>query len=254
MRTMVMKTAGLFDPPQKFLDTELFTSDFKLKPKARVYILKRLKDVVSIKPIKFIGVMLMGSLTTFQYNQGSDMDIQTQLAPEHDDDFDTIHELYRHTNGHLFPNTQHAINFFPVPSTAIFRPENLTGGYDLIHDCWIRFPVYPSYADIHRYDIDKPLFDLETAQMALQLEQAHKRPADKQEAIDVAEQFHELDVGRKNDFDYPGMQGGTKSIGNAIYKIIEKRFGEKPEQVYQKLKKYLLLPPKLPKIKDEPNV
>ncbi len=74
---------GQFDPVKATLDKHLW-KDEKLRPWARAALLRQLKKITDVKPVIFIGIDLIGSITRYQYSESSDIDIQLVLAPQNE--------------------------------------------------------------------------------------------------------------------------------------------------------------------------
>jgi hypothetical protein len=227
-----MELMGQFDTVKETLDPHLW-EDETLRPWARAAILKQLKKITDIKPVIFVGIDLIGSITRYQYSESSDIDVQLILAPQNDNDQAYWHKIFKATNGLLLEGTLHPINFFVVTSKTAqkFTGAKMPSGYDLITNTWIKRPKKPTYAQLHRHDISKPVINLEARAMQRQLAQYFLRPT-AAEAKDIADKFRRWDLARKAGYSHSGARGGGETFANAMYKWLEKQFGSKPEEIY----------------------
>lgn len=221
----INKIAGMFDPISTELSVDMWEG-FNLKKEVKDIILARLSKILPYSLDVFSSITLIGSMLGYQYNDGSDIDIGIQLKPEHDELFLSIKEICKATNGWNLPGTKHPINFFPSVSARLFRLENLTAGYDLLNDVWIKLPSKPTYSEQHQYDMSMPYLNLRKNELKRQLNQLVKNPNKEQEAVEVAKEFARLDMDRKRSYDYPGIKGGTRSINNAAFKYSLKSLDE----------------------------
>jgi hypothetical protein len=129
---------SLFDPVQGKLSPELWIND-KLKPSVKTHLLKKLEIWIrgyGSKEAK--SVLLLGSMTGFQYLPTSDIDVNFVLEVDEEKSIEMRKFL---PNGKELPGTKHPINYYL--STKI-KPEWLTGKsgpvYDLLKDKWIIKP------------------------------------------------------------------------------------------------------------------
>lgn len=227
---------GQFDPVKNTLDSDIWNVNHKLKNNVRLNILTRLMNVTKHHPVKFISLIFLGSMTGYQYKESSDIDVQVVLHPTYDIDQSYWHQIFKKTNGYFLDGTLHPINFFVLPSVVLesFSGDKLSSAYDLIADKWVKFPTKPTYSELHQFDSDQPLFIMEGKEIRRQLAQYKDRPT-QQELEDIADEYMRWDSERKSGYAYPGYRaGGKNTFGNAMYKYLEKLFGEKLEALFHK--------------------
>jgi len=225
---------GIFDKPKKILDSSVWENN-KLRPDVRLYILKRLESLTTIKPVKFIQITFIGSTAGYQYSESSDIDIQVILHPQYDDLQQFYHQVFKTTNGQFLPGTVHPINFFILTSPAAesLNKDRLTVGYDLITDEWIKKPKRPTHEELYQFELNDPVFKLQAEDIARQLAQYKRRP-NAQELEDIAGIYQRIDTDRKTMFQHPSGHGGSKSYANAMYKYLENLYGSKLEKLFHK--------------------
>jgi hypothetical protein len=219
------KSAGLFDPVSNTLSSDMWDG-FALKAGVKESIIAHLNEVLPFPVSVFQSITLIGSMLGYQFSKTSDIDIGVQLKPEHDDLFDQLRSIFKQTNGWDLPGTLHPINFFPAVSGRKFRLENLTAGYDLLNQVWVKPPTKPTAKDMRRLSMDMPYLNLRRNELKRQLAQLVDNPNKAQESIEVAKEFQRLDTERKQGYEYPGLKAGTKSLQNATYKYTLKPFDD----------------------------
>lgn len=127
---------SILDTPQKELCKELFRNK-KMIPLVR----KKILDTFEKWKIKFINdaeikdIFLLGSSTTYQYNETSDVDVNiiTNLS------YDKVHAIYA-----LLPKGfligKHPVNYYlSINTEDVDRSTTL---YDIKNDKWVRKPTY----------------------------------------------------------------------------------------------------------------
>jgi hypothetical protein len=129
---------SLFDPIQEKLSKELWIND-KLKPIVKTQLLKKLEVWLrgyGTKEPK--SILLLGSMTGFQYTPNSDIDVNFVLEVDEERAAEMRKLL---PNGKELPGTKHPINYYLA--TAM-KPEWISGKsgpvYDLVKDRWIVKP------------------------------------------------------------------------------------------------------------------
>lgn len=259
---------SVLDTPKKSLSKEIFDKNLKVKERFR----KEALDIFNDWKERFIpkaqikGVYLIGSTTSYQYNDTSDFDVNvyTDLP---DNNIRTYGRML--PNGSLLTGTRHPINFYLANETnAIDKSPAL---YDLVANSWIREPKKDSIKVPHNYVLEVARFfisgvenriteyeidskelefmknDLKDKDSEIDKEELTKRIAQKEEEIkadlDAISIAHKLirafrQEAFKEDYE-PSflidikMSGNpNKSVNNLIYKEFE-RLG-----FFNKLEKY----------------
>ncbi len=259
---------SVLDSPKKTLSKELFDKNLKIKEKYRKEIINIFEDWKDrfIPKAKIKKINLLGSMTTFQYGETSDIDVNI-LTDLTDSNLKIYYKLL--PNGNLLSGTQHPINFYLTNETSgIDKSPAL---YDLLENKWLREPkkedikVPKNYVlevarffisgienRITEYEIDSQELefmkkDLKDKNSELDKNELKERIQQKEEEIkadlDAISIGHKLIWAfRKEAFeeDYEPsflidikMNGNpNKSVNNLIYKEFE-RLG-----FFEKLKKY----------------
>jgi len=259
---------SILDAPKKTLSKEIYDKNLIIKEKYRKEILSIFEDWKErfIPKAQINAILMLGSITTFQYNETSDIDvnIQTNLS---NTNISTYGRLL--PNGNNLEGTQHPLNFYLSNETSGIDASPAL--YDLRDNNWIRKPkkedmkIPRNYIlevarffiagvenRITEYEIDskeleymkKELKDEETE---LDKEELAERIAMKEEEVkadlDAISLGHKLIRSFRNDAwkeDYEPsflidlkMNGNpNKSVNNLVYKEFE-RLG-----FFNKLKKY----------------
>lgn len=259
---------SILDAPKKNISKEIYDNNKKLKEKYRKEILAIFDDWKErfIPKVKIKSINLLGSMTTFQYTNASDIDIniQTDLT---DLNIKTFGRLL--PNGNLLSGTNHPINFYLTNEDSSINKSPAL--YNLISNVWIREPkktdtkVPKNYIlevarffiagvenRITEYEIDKKEYDyikseIDDDDVETDKEELQEKLAQKEEEIkadlDAIYIAHKLirafrQEAFKEDYepsfliDIKMNNNPNKSVNNLIYKEFE-RLG-----FFDKLKKY----------------
>lgn len=259
---------SILDAPKKNLSKEIYDTNKKLKEKYRKEIIAIFNDWKDrfIPKAKIKSMNLLGSMTTFQYTNTSDIDIniQTDLT---DLNIKTFGKLL--PNGNLLSGTNHPINFYLTNEDSSIKKSPAL--YNLLDNIWIREPkktdtkVPKNYIlevarffiagvenRVTEYEIDKKEYDyikseIEDDDVETDKDELQEKLSQKEEEIkadlDAIYIAHKLIRAFRNEafkedyepsflIDIKMNSNPNKSINNLIYKEFE-RLG-----FFEKLKKY----------------
>lgn len=118
------------------LNSDLWVNE-KLKKSANAHIIKKfelwLKNYTD-KPIKY--AYLLGSMTGFQYNDTSDIDINVVISVSDE----KLKEMTKFLpNGHFLPGSKHPVNYF-ISNKMKSEWKKAGSMYDMLKDTWIVKP------------------------------------------------------------------------------------------------------------------
>lgn len=234
---MELKLAGIMDAYSNILTPDLWSEDGKLHKGIREVILKYVVKALGYPLSIYSIVNMIGSTLTYQYTSDSDIDISLGLKPEFDHLLPELHQKCKDTvDTFRLPGTEHPVNLFVSPSARKLRPENLSGGYDLLNQVWIKHPKKATYSDKHRFDMIMPFLALQKNELKRQVNQLVKRKNLK-EAWDVANFFGQIDRDRKMAYSVPLRAGGNYSTQNAVFKnSLKGQDYELIDKLYNKLR------------------
>jgi predicted nucleotidyltransferase len=129
---------SIIDPEKKELDPKVWDG-LKLKPEIKRSIFSGIKKIISetvLEKSHISNVLLLGSLTTYNYTDTSDIDINVSVSMD-EDSFNELKDIVKKYNGINAPDTLHPINYY-------FRNEPIDllerAAYDLFEDKWITKP------------------------------------------------------------------------------------------------------------------
>lgn len=129
---------SVFDPINKTRCEVLFDSNDKMKNDAKKQILNILDTwkKSSEIPFEMVSLKLVGSITGFQYNATSDIDVNLIIKLEKDQDIMKLRKVL--PNGNLLTGTSHPVNFWigteiEVKDQDFKRYENI---YNILTDEW----------------------------------------------------------------------------------------------------------------------
>lgn len=147
-QSWIKKIAGILDPVQDTLAPDLFDAEQKLRPHIRKAIIERASQLDGSEKIR--GLVMLGSLTGYQYNDTSDIDINIMI--EDLDDSKEKTKGAKKINGKLAPGTNREINFFLSEWTEgaleAWKGADF-GTYDVMNQEWLTPPG-------NRDDIQQP--------------------------------------------------------------------------------------------------
>ncbi len=153
-----IKQASILSPVRESLDEKIWDGD-QLKPEVSEFCLGVVEDYLKNFmaeeeiPVHLRRVILIGSITGYQYDEDADLDVNILV------DLDTLSDnlglekellIYemRHKigeiNGDLYPGTSHPVNLF-LSTEEGYPPAD--GIYDMMTDEWIKKPGYPGNID-----------------------------------------------------------------------------------------------------------
>lgn len=163
MKYNILKES-VFDPINKTRSRDIFDENDKMRKDVRDLIIKTFEEWKEKQDVDFQikSMKMIGSMTGFQYNSSSDIDINvmTDLDPE------IAKDLRKQLpNGNFLPGTTHPINYWLGDRTTIFKPENAENIYNILTDEWekktdkkdIKVP-YPYVIEVSKFFMDG--FDL----------------------------------------------------------------------------------------------
>lgn len=262
---------SIFDYPKKSLCKDVWTGAEELKPAVKKEILSTLTKWLEsnkIEKISIKGIYFIGSLTTFQYSESSDIDINIVTTLKKS----KLDELYKELpNGNLLSGTKHQINFYLSNDTnGIDSSKTL---YDLNKDKWVKRAKKSDVKIPFSYVLEIAKFFMDGVDLRIaeyerdkrEIETYRKQLKDKENELDVTElqalitskelelegdldavyvAYHMIKAFRKEGFSGPKedrpeflikieSDDPNYSVNNLVYKEIE-RF-----DYFKKLNKYI---------------
>lgn len=152
------KQASILSPVRESLDEKIWDGDH-LKPEVSEFCLSVIEDYLKNFmaeeeiPVHLRRVILIGSITGYQYDEDADLDANVFV------DLDTLSDnlglekellIYemrsklKEVNGELYPGTSHPVNLF-LSTEEGYPPAD--GIYDMFTDEWIKKPGHPGEID-----------------------------------------------------------------------------------------------------------
>ena len=157
IREMYPYTEGILSPTQETLDPEIFEQKRDGSYVLWEWVRSFLLDVVATEFVAFgevVGVYLVGSILSYQWEKDSDIDLSIVLKTEDDEDFRLAieHAVEISGSGKLYiPETQHRVEPYIVAEEDWEETAKLKDGiYDVVRNKWIKGP-YSYRADVARY-------------------------------------------------------------------------------------------------------
>lgn len=156
---------SILDPIHKERCPEIFKDD-KMIPSVRKFILSIIEDFKKQVnfPFKINRLLLVGSSTSFQYNDVSDIDVtvETDLT---DEQFSEIWKII--PRGTLLPNTNKPVNLFLFKNNEQSKAENAENIYDIENDKWIKQSPRSLTKVPYAYIKDLSMFFMNGCELAL---------------------------------------------------------------------------------------
>jgi predicted nucleotidyltransferase len=126
---------SVLDPAHKELSKEIWSSD-KMKKENKKFILDsfyKWVEKTNLDKSKIKKITVVGSTTTFQYTDSSDIDVNVliDLSDEKISEYGKILP-----NGNNLPNTKHPVNYYLSNDEKQFSVKQAI--YDLLNDEWIK--------------------------------------------------------------------------------------------------------------------
>ena len=178
------------DPVRPNRCPQLFTSEDKIIPEVREYILKALEDWKKTLPfeIEYGYIRLVGSLLGYQYISTTDLDVhvRVEVTPEQN-------KILRDTrpNCMFVPNTMHPLEFsFQMEDENLENAENI---YDLRNDEWIKQREKLEVEIPREYITRISKFFIYAIDMALSTADIHKRELQYIKDREIDENYTEED-------------------------------------------------------------
>jgi hypothetical protein len=262
---------SIFDPPKATLCKDIWTGAEELKPAVKKEIMSTLTkwleaNKVDQKDVK--GISFIGSSTTYQYSDTSDLDINVTTSLKDP----KLNELYKELpNGNKLSGTKHPINYYLTNTTEGINDSKTL--YDLQKDKWIRRPKKSDIKIPFAYVLDISKFFMDGVDLRVseyerdkkEIETYKKQLKNNENELDVTElqamissketellgdldaiyvAYHMIKSFRKEGFSGPvedrpaflikiESDDPNYSVNNLVYKEIE-RYG-----YFDKLKKYV---------------
>lgn len=152
----VLRVANILDPIQETLDPKIWDNATSDEPKIKSTVAAWIKSAIfgTLKNAGYknnedwINLILTGSLTTYQWSEGSDLDVSIWVDLNEFPDFqrsEMIKVIIENLDGDIVPGTLHPIQCFVVDVREIHSPEEIykTGvrsAYNLDNNEWIVKP------------------------------------------------------------------------------------------------------------------
>lgn len=163
----MQKKANILDPIQEGLDPQVFKNHLSNRPDVHPRIIKWVKNKIYSTLIKngwpdpremdYLGMMLTGSLTTYQWSEDSDFDVSLWIITENLPEWvraDLIGMMIEDIDGTIVPGTTHPMQVFVVDSRKytpndLYRP-GMRSAYDLEARRWLVPPERSRARDVYK--------------------------------------------------------------------------------------------------------
>lgn len=133
---------SILDPIHRTRSPEVFNPDDTMKDDVRDFIIKTAQEWyenLDEKIFDIVGYKMIGSLSSFQYTEYSDCDLQLFVRMHDGHDFSETRSLVRILpNGNNIPDTLHPVNYFFVDEKDPTDLNKVESMYDLITKEWIK--------------------------------------------------------------------------------------------------------------------
>lgn len=262
-------TESVLDPVHDTLAKEVWTEDEEhIKEKHRSFILDKLYEWLDKMDVEAEPKMvaIVGSITTYQYTDSSDIDVNVVIDVDEEKRKEILKFL---PNESPLPGTKHPVNYY-ISKDAESNIQKKESAYDLLNDEWIKKPEqsdvvvpYSYVLEIAKFfmdGIDARIAEYERDKIELELYKDYMDRKDlsvDKDSLRDAIENKEVEIRADLDAIYTGLKmvksfrnkafeedyeskfmikiettNPDFSINNLVYKIIE-RFG-----YLDKLKKY----------------
>jgi predicted nucleotidyltransferase len=264
-----MITENILDPVRDSLSSKIFDKNMKMKQKVKDQISIALKPVLDKYEVN--DIIFIGSMTGYQYNEYSDIDIHIRIDNISQQELDSLWDTIK--SGENVNGTYHPINYYFYSGNEFEGKSEKGSAYDFITDKWIYPPkkeeieipysyimeiakVFMSGIDerIREYEMDKKEIDL--YEVYLKYAKEHEKEDIKnkisQKKIElegdldalkiISELIYKMRLGsyEGDDFDlFIDLGKGNKSIQNAVFKILEETGYKELLKKYEKIRKNL---------------
>jgi hypothetical protein len=156
---------SVFDPIQNTRSEDVFDNRDVIKKEVADFIVKTLNDWRNQLEVKFEvrNLFMVGSMTGFQYNKTSDIDINVFTDIQDEKIVNKLRGML--PNGNPLPGTNHAVNFWFGGANDEIKAKNKENIYNIMTDNWekksekkdIKIP-YPYIMEVSKFFMDG--FDL----------------------------------------------------------------------------------------------
>ena len=146
------------------LNPKLWTEDNKLRPEVKEAVIKvadKFRDSLKDYEVPFIlkDIHLVGSNTSYNYNDKSDLDIHLMADMSHIKDTKTYTTIYGAYSS-IF-NKNYTITFYDIPVEVYVEtekdPAKTNGIYSVMKDEWVKEPVQQDIPDLDEEAFNKML-------------------------------------------------------------------------------------------------
>ena len=142
---------SVISPTQDTLDPEVWRKtgdEYELDGSAQGFLVGVAAQLGRFGAIK--GIYLVGSMTSFQWEPDSDLDLTVVMDPRSEEAYGEAIACAAHTTGmDTLPGTQHTAN--PFVETELDSDLDVQDGlYDVLENKWVRGP-YSIHADVAKY-------------------------------------------------------------------------------------------------------
>lgn len=218
--------ANILDPIHDFLAPQVWDDPASPKPKLkeqhRKWIRKTIHQVLADAGYthidKWLSLVFTGSLTTYQYDKGSDCDISLFVDSEHFPEWsraEMIGVMISHIDGRKLPGTPYPMQCFVVPSSVtreqLYQP-GLRSGYDLSTSSWIVPPEKDRAMDV---ESQLPGFYAYALEQADKMEALLRYEPEKAKLL-----WHQIHNRRRED---QRAGKGDYASSNIVYKFLANR-------------------------------
>lgn len=165
--TLSVRRSNILDPIKDSLDSAVFnrpeSSDPDVKPKIVEWVKKKVYKILidagwpNPVKLKYVRMIMTGSLTTYQWSENSDFDVSLWIVTENLPEWvraDLVALMIEKAEGIIVPGTTHPLQVFVVDSRQ-YTPEDLykkgvRSAYDLDNKHWLVFPERHRSIDVHK--------------------------------------------------------------------------------------------------------
>lgn len=180
---------NVLDYPRKRLNPAVFSSDEIMRSKVKKEIMDRFNEwkEKNWPDIKIKNWYLLGSITTYQYDSSSDIDVNI-ITDESKDDISSIWGQL--PNGNMYK--KHPINYYLSYNTDdVDKSKTL---YDMEKDKWIKKPVKSDIIIPTKYSMEIARFFMDAIDLRLSELDRDKRELDRlKELFDSKDSFMQED-------------------------------------------------------------
>jgi len=229
---------SIFSSKRQTLAPDIFLPNEQVKPSLRLLVFETIAELIPLQLI--YSVWLTGGILGYHWTDEDDIDIQIQLNdPTKVETYSQIIKEYNRSE-QLKHFGKHAVTLFVLPQWKFESNDfaNLSGGYDLMNDKWVKRSVPPPPQFLEGVELDRPYLDMLKREMSLHMAQYLKDP-NWEDALEITQLYQRLDNERKLAYGYGIGNPPKYGPGNVTYKYVTQDFGEQPETIHHLVRKII---------------